>query len=310
MKHYFYSPVECSLVFGGSFLGTVSRNVSFVEGEKSDVFTFTREGFCPSLASIGGVRYNADVYDFFDGALYVPRFVRPPESYKLLQKKSVVVSGGEFVVTLYVDGTTKADIKCVLGELTVSVPIKATGFEIVNCGNSVLVEFKEKAKHIVLVSLEKFGVILEKTCVDYLIGSVLTVKRTVLGGHYYTLTEHYRVTDKAELYGSTLTPLKKINTSDELLLSLAFLDAVKFGGGIKRFLSPALNEKADDVCSFFGNFSFALPPVCPSDPTAFSLVYKDSVKYVRFAFENGLISDVDLTDEALYDDESELFAQI
>ena len=276
---------------GGKILGKISENVSFIEAEKDDIFTVYINGCLPCVVSDKFCE-NVSVYDFYFGKLFIPTPKKPSLPYKFLSEKRIVIAGNEVIGRLFTDGQTKAEVTFYRKTVTVPVPVEAEDFTMINCGNAILLEFNKTIKHIVLISLINFDVILATTCMDYHIKDGLSVDKLIFCSVPCKYSMHYEVTGKANLSGTSLTPLKPRNPASELLSTYDFLCFVKYDGEYNKFLSPELTSKATVIKDFLGPFEYIISPTENTFPSTFALTTGGRIKYVDVSWDGDKIRDI------------------
>ena len=291
MKYYFYSPVPCVLSCGGKVLGRLSKNVSVVEAEKDDIFTVNVKGCEPCVLSDGFIK-DASEYDFYYGKLFIPMPKKLPLPYKLLSEKSIVIAGNEVIGRLFTDGQTKAEVSFYRKTVTVPVPVDAADFNMINCGNALLLEFVGPIRHIALISLINFDVILSSTCIEYHVKDGLSVDKLIFCSVPCKYSMHYDVTEKTALSGTSFTPLKPIKTVNKLLSTYDFLCYIKYDGQYEKFLSPDLMGKAAVIKDFLGSFEHIIPPTESDHPYTFALTAGGRIKYVAVSWDGDKICDI------------------
>ncbi len=291
MKYYFYSPVPCVLSCGGKVLGKITKNVSVIEAEKDDIFTANVNGCAPCILSDDFCE-NALKYDFYFGKLFIPTPKKLPLAYKLLSEKRTVVAGNEVIGRLFTDGQTKAEVSFYRTTVTVPVPVEVKDFKMINCGNALLIEFVGQIKHIALISLKSFEVILSSTCMDYHVKDGLSVDKLIFCSVPYKYSAHYDVTEKANLSGTSFTPLQPRKAAGGLLSAYDFLCCVKYDGQYDAFLSPELIGKAAVIKDFLGAFEHIIPPTESDHPFTFALTAGDRIKYTVVSWDGDKIRDI------------------
>ena len=291
MKYYFYSPLGGTLACGDKILARLSKNVTVLNAENDRLFTVYHNGCFPSFVG-GDVSENVKLYDFYYGKLVIPVQRKLPLPFDLITEKNTSAYGYEIVARLYRDGQTRLDISVARRLLTVNVPIDAEDLNMINCGNSVLIELEKNVKFIVLVSLVNFSVIFSAVCAGYSIKETLSVDKFIMGTTAFIVTEHYSVTDKVTLIGKSMKRLSSPATASDLITAAAFLETVRYDGDHSAFLAPSLIDKKEVIKDFIGDHDYVIPPVEREYKNNFALIDKKTVRYASFSFENGKISDI------------------
>ena len=294
MKFYFYSPFLCYLSFGGEIIDKLCSNVRCVEAPKSAVFDIYIDGCYPSVVSDCGYINNANVFDYYDGKLVIPKRELLTLKYRRIATKTATIGGTQYLAELYNDGQTKITVYSYHDQMTFTVPFQAEDFSLFPIENYLCIEAGEKVKRIAFLRIPDLNLSFCANCARYEAGKTLSIERFFVGAGSYSYFEHYDITYNFALLGKSARVLRQEGPSP-LLKSLAFLERVKLGADFSEYLAPSIADKANVITSFLGEYDSILPPCDSKNPNTFAIIKKDGVKYVDFSFSDGRISDVEVS---------------
>lgn len=295
MKIYFLSALTAALKVGGAYFGVIDDFEKFADVSLSDkllvecipqgalpVAFFLDENLLASPPD------GVDVYLLKDGlALFVREY--PPSDYLLrpiLEKRAAST-----LVTLFRQGKLQAAIDSPKGVFVTPLPDEFERANIEIFGKYVLLQ-TERA---ILVLSDEGEILLDRRAErcertnEKL--SVLSPVFDSLGRRkkeVFSLGESFFRTEF-----SLLIPERTPNDR-AALFAYAFFEAVLVGADVAPFLSPELNEKADDIKGFLGEFTAV---TLTSEPNTVGLVKRKrervfEVCYYTAEIENGKIVDI------------------
>lgn len=314
MKVYFLSSQPCILTLNGAYYGTTDTFERFLElSPKDNLFVeFTPENGLPIRFFLNeNLRFhppkNCEVYLLKDGvAVYANNF--PPEDFEL--KTFAQARNGKTLVTLFRQGPLQLSIESERGFFLSPLPADFANepIEIFFYDEFILLR---SAIHIALYDTSGRNYLLEKARDAFFDGGILKAE--------LPLADHLNRVAKCkwDLSGGTCkqteflisqsTGIRLDFGADDLknpqvgserirdeLLPYAFFESVLLGANYKELLALELQNKADSLKSFLGEFTSV---TLTEKPNVCGLIRKKAerlfeVDYYAVEIENGKITDV------------------
>lgn len=303
MKCYFFSPLKAILLKDGAIVCGLSKNLKVLTCEEGACFSIIAPPDFAPASFIAGDRFfdnNISRYPFYDGELFIPKFVPTIKHKKeLLCSTKLSNFGYEFIVNAHIDGFLKLSVQGWRESAEVFLSVKPTSLTAEKRGEFLIVCAHGELENVSVFSTNPLVCLLNTVCQSYEIGETLSVTKYSRGAMLYRKREHYSLKRELSYLGADVAFDKKITAIGEpLLKSAAFFELLSLKGDITPFLSPTLKEKAKAIEEFAGDFEYAIPPFSSEYPETFALVGK-SIKFAKVFIENGKIADVDVSETAL-----------
>lgn len=277
MKIYFLSSRPCALFVGGAYFGTVGDFERFAELSLQDNLPaqFVPEGAQPLACFLGETLLTTppegmEVYRLPDGvAVRACRFL--PNDYSLQAIAQERVGGA--CVTVYRQGSVQVSMETEFGFFNAPLPPSFSQCTIQIDGDFILL-YGEKT----LAVFHKNGrKLLEERCAQFSLqngngGAFLHATLLLCDRLGRTAACVYRLSEEGAIRTAyTLQTASAAQEDREGLFVYGFFESVRIGADVTPFLCEELQEKADDLTSFLGNFLYATPT---DDPCKCLLVYK------------------------------------
>ena len=297
MKIYFLSALPCALFLNGAYFGATNNFERFLDVSPSDrIFAeLIPEHALPVRFFITeDLRFSppdgCEVYLLKDGiAVYAREF--PPNDFTLqpiLQKRI-----DETLVTVFKQGATQVSFER-NGELfvatlppsfCVSDVKKARAFFLLE-GNGQIMLFDARARLLLCEYVAEYA--LDDDGITALLPLSDRLRR--FADCRFQFTENGIKQTKFTVRQSG----ENEESVTEEILPYAFFESVCIGAEFENMLSPALQEKADELRGFLGNFCSV---TLTDDPKEIGLIYPKAerlfeVRYYRVEIENGKICDI------------------
>ncbi len=271
MKIYFLSSRPCALTLNGVYFGTTDAFERFIEVSlKDEIFvSFTPENAQPvSFFLTENIRFqppkNCRVYLLGDAiALYAYHFLPTDLALRAVAQKEE----DGCVATVFQQGETQLSLQSEKGFFVATLPHDFVSCEIsFACGlvflrsSTSLAVFTKTCQLLLCEKVVSFSIN------DSLLQATLPLLDTL--GRFaqcsYQLTETSCIrTSFTLLQKQTQTGEREAGKIFNELLAYAFFESVLIGADYTSFLAPSLQEKADSLRAFLGEFVCVTPTENP-----------------------------------------------
>ena len=300
MKIYFLSSLPCALFIGGAYFGITGDFERFAELSLQDHLPaqFVPEGTQPISCFLSETLpttppEHMEVYRLPDGiALRACNF--PPSDFSL--KPIAQVRNDKTAVTVYQQGGIQVSMETPFGFFNTPLPLAFSECHIEIHGEFIFLHGKN-----MLAIFHKNGrKLLQERCLQT---SIEEEKNGMLLHATLPLSDHFQRTAKcvyrlsetqATRLQYTLQTTVPTQQNIDGLFVYAFLESVRIGADVTPFLCDALQEKADELHDFLGDFLYVVPT---NDPCKCLLVYKKGERLYDVCpftatLQNGKITDL------------------
>ena len=297
MRIYFLSALPCALFLNGAYFGVTSEFEKFIEVSPSDgIFAeFIPENALPIRFFITeNLRFSppdgCEIYLIKDGIAVYARDFQPADFTlrPILQKRF-----DETLITVYRQGKLQLSIEG-NGELFIAtlppsfLPTdvkKVRSFFLLE-GNGQILLFNNRAELLLCERVLSFA--LDETGISAKLPLSDHLQR--VADCRFDFTEFGVKQTKFTL----LQAGERTGKTVENLLPYAFFESVCIGADFAQMLTPELQEKADGLRAFLGDFSSV---TLTETPNVIGLIYQKSerifeVRYYTVELQNGKICDI------------------
>lgn len=305
---YFLCLIPCGVKVNGEYVGKASKNLTFIELSEGLI------EFIPLSNSHLQTTYyfdennprstqNIKIIDLYGGFLLIPSFSKRCDGeFKMIGRKEFNFSK-ETSLSCYSQNGIKLCVNYGNDVFIESIPFlpEDVRFETARShGEEYLIAICV-GKRTLIVGFhlgERITLAFKNICDGYSFErntlTILENKNTLLK---HSISSVWQFAEKVTLVKYAVQRKKELFTLHEKLIPYAFLEEVRLSGNIADFLTPRLKPRASEIKEFLGKFTdfFPSPHFKPDD--YITLLYENSVSYLKLTMQNGLIDNIILLDK-------------
>ena len=291
MDYFFISNIPYHLKINGNYLGKATKNlkvlsifddISFLE------FLPINDKYFPTYAdktNLGGIKK----FPLFSGEIILPTFQKkPPTAFKILCQKQFLVNGLSYLLSVVLDGAVKFYVDGNIAILD-SLPFIPTDCQVYTHGSFVFFTFTANKTAIIGYdfSFSTPKIIFRDLVDEFEISSPLKTKKHYDFINPITILEEWDLSSPLTLISRKTNLVKPLNEIPNKLIPLSFMETVSVMGDLSIYLTPELNERANDLYQFIKKPVYLFYP-----PESFSEVVSITEKEIfiyKFEFNGNRI---------------------
>lgn len=308
MYYYFSAGFPSAVKINGTFLGLISDSVKFCNIDTIDAFIeiCSLSPLEPSVNFLLNDNFlssppeNISVTDLKGGYLIKCNPLCKGKDFRLLAQKKE----SDFAVSVFNDNGLKVSIETPFDFFADELRLNAVSAEIekfyLSSHPFLLINLRAEKNYIAVYSLSggiKKHLFLEVDNYETTNNLTVTIKKTDIAKHEVITTYDFDGEVKVSSIKSCTDENFSIDKLPPPVIPFAFLEEILARGNISNYLTDSVNQNADKLQGYLGDFLGVFPPPIFRNDDEVGLIYKLSdnkygVEYFTFELENRKICNI------------------